>query len=231
MSPGDEDGGGPNAGRANSVPRAALNLRLGSARAARARQTGIECASWVVVFGVQQAQRRDGARADKSSAPMQDPRRVASHKRKAHSPPTPSHTHQDPVIKGDVSKVAVLILDAGGAAVERFVASLAVRPEILASVEPADVEAALRSALLKLRFVDGALAPLPPHCTFEVVAAANGRGALPGGEWGDASAAAAPRPPRGVEAPRSPPRGVLPLKSADAGGGALKLNVFVETAA
>ena len=138
---------------------------------------------------------------------------------------------QDPVIKGDVSKVAVLILDAGGAAVERFVASLALRPEILASVEPADVEAALRSALLKLRFVDGALAPLPPHCTFEVVAAATGRGALPGGEWGDAHAAERTPSPRGGDAPASPPRGVLPLKSANAGGGALMLNVYVEAAA
>ena len=142
-----------------------------------------------------------------------------------------SHPPQDPVIKGDVSKVAVLILDAGGAAVERFVASLALRPEILASVEPSDVEAALRSALLKLRFVDGALAPLPPHCTFEVVAAANGRGVLPGGEWGDAHVPERVPSPRGGDAPASPPRGVLPLKSANAGGGALMLNVYVEAAA
>lgn len=36
-----------------------------------------------------------------------------------------------------------------------------VRPEILASVEPEDVEAALRSCLLKLQFLETSLKPLP----------------------------------------------------------------------
>ena len=134
---------------------------------------------------------------------------------------------QDPLIRGDISHVAVLILDAAGATVERFVAALALRPEILASVDAADVEGALRSALLKLACVDAALAPLPPHCTFEVTAAASGRGCLPAEEWADGGE----RPRRaGAGAAPPPPPGVLPLKSAAAGGGALKLSLYVEAA-
>ena len=44
-------------------------------------------------------------------------------------PPCPfNHTSfsQDPLIRGDISKVAVLILDANGALLERFVADLKV---------------------------------------------------------------------------------------------------------
>ena len=249
-------------------------------------------------------------------------------------PPCPfNHTSfsQDPLIRGDISKVAVLILDANGALLERFVADLKVRrfcassvqprkkkkktsqkqtkktqtssfsfhsskkkkkkkkvqAEILASVEPEDVEAALRSALLKLQrsgdgafgggiegeeendnarggaggAAGGALRPLPKGCTFEVVAHARSRDALPRDAWVDAdpvaaaAAAAAAARRRGSPVLKDaavpdddggggddnggdddertsslllPPRGVLPLKSARAGGGALRLQVYVE---
>jgi hypothetical protein len=241
-------------------------------------------------------------------------------------PPLFQRIQQDPLIRGDIGKVAVLILDANGALLERFVADLKVRlfvfllrrgyaetqsqkyatprkpllltplfpfsfpqqvqAEILASVEPEDVEAALRSALLKLQragdgvsacggggggvegeeennssaAAGGALRPLPKGCTFEVVAHARSRDALPRDAWVDAdpvaAAAAAARAvarkgrgtsgggggggPEGTEAAAEagdeeassslllPPRGVLPLKSARAGGGALRLQVYVE---
>ena len=171
-----------------------------------------------------------------------------------------------------------------------------VQAEILASVEPEDVEAALRSALLKLQragdaacggiegeeennasglaaagggiaTAGGALRPLPKGCTFEVVAHARSRDALPRDAWVDAdpvaaaaAAAAAARRRTGSPAGSGgalkdaaaaatasasgadgdddddertsslllPPRGVLPLKSARAGGGALRLQVYVE---
>lgn len=201
-------------------------------------------------------------------------------------PPLFQRIQQDPLIRGDIGKVAVLILDANGALLERFVADLKVQAEILASVEPEDVEAALRSALLKLQragdgvsacggggggvegeeendssaAAGGALRPLPKGCTFEVVAHARSRDALPRDAWVDAdpvaAAAAAARAvarkgrgtsgcgggggPEGTEAAAEagdeeassslllPPRGVLPLKSARAGGGALRLQVYVE---
>lgn len=220
----------------------------------------------------------------------------------------------------------MLILDANGALLERFVADLKVRfffffsflswlrrkkkqakrrknstssfffllsikkqvqAEILASVEPEDVEAALRSALLKLQragdaafggggvegdeennkasgggtaTAGGALRPLPKGCTFEVVAHARSRDALPRDAWVDAdpvaaaAAAAAAARRRRTRSPAGsggalkdaddgddnddddertsslllPPRGVLPLKSARAGGGALRLQIYVE---
>lgn len=169
-----------------------------------------------------------------------------------------------------------------------------VQAEILASVEPEDVEAALRSALLKLQragdaafgcggveegdeennkasgggisaataTAGGALRPLPKGCTFEVVAHARSRDALPRDAWVDAdpvaaaAAAAAAARRRRTGSPSGsgsggalkdaddeddnddddertsslllPPRGVLPLKSARAGGGALRLQVYVE---
>lgn len=149
-----------------------------------------------------------------------------------------------------------------------------VRPEILASVDPEDVEAALRSALLKLQFLDAVLAPLPPGCTFEVIAYATARAALPPGSWVDADAgragavgsysddsvsgsdgdgSASPGSPlsplggagvggahdhhhggsggghRHPFSPSAPGPAILPLKSLSAGGGALSLQVFVET--
>ena len=91
-------------------------------------------------------------------------------------PPCPHTTHplfpsrnslQDALIAGTVRRFAVLVLDQNGLVVERFVAALAVRPEILASVEPEDVEAALRSCLLKLQFLETSLEPLPAGASRE----------------------------------------------------------------
>lgn len=85
--------------------------------------------------------------------------------REARSVPRPQL--QDALIAGTVRRFAVLVLDQNGLVVERFVAALAVRPEILASVEPEDVEAALRSCLLKLQFLETSLEPLPAGASRE----------------------------------------------------------------
>ena len=47
------------------------------------------------------------------------------------------------------------------------------------------MEAALRSCLLKLQFLETSLKPLPAGCTFEVLAYASDRAALPIASWVD----------------------------------------------
>lgn len=92
----------------------------------------------------------------------------------------------DSFMSGTGRRFGVLVLNKAGVCVERYVAALALRPEILASVDPADVEAALRSCLMKLQYLETSLKPLPPGCTFEIMAYADDRSALPIASWVDA---------------------------------------------
>ncbi|KAK9826794.1 hypothetical protein WJX81_001690 [Elliptochloris bilobata] len=94
---------------------------------------------------------------------------------------------QAPLVRGLLGKVAVLILDSRGCVVEKYAVQLQCHMEILASLDVDDVEAALRSCLLKLQFADACLKPARKGCTFEVVAYAAERGALPLSAWVEAA--------------------------------------------
>lgn len=92
--------------------------------------------------------------------------------------------------QGSLSQVAVALLRPDSTLAERYV----VEPRLLASPTGAPVaeltaealaeaEASLRGALMKLQYIDAYLGPPPRHCTFELVAHAATRGALPTDSW------------------------------------------------
>lgn len=79
---------------------------------------------------------------------------------------------------GSVRKLALVVLSPSGQPVERFVAALqlpgpgeAPPPgEAIAGAGERELERGLKDCLLKLQFQDAGLRPLPPGCTFELVA-------------------------------------------------------------
>eukprot|EP00884_Botryococcus_braunii_P004190 jgi/Botrbrau1/13772/Bobra.0056s0027.1 len=124
---------------------------------------------------------------------------------------------KDPLIQGVVKQVAVLILNAHGLVIEKFIADLKMQAEILPSVNAEDIESALRDCLLKLQYMDSCLKPLPKGCTFEIVAYASSQNAVSQHSW-----------VRSEPPPRTTRPNVVPIKSAKAGAGAFQLQLYAE---
>lgn len=83
-------------------------------------------------------------------------------------------TSLKPLIRqGHVQKFAVAFFDRKQIAVEKFVFKLSVNQAFRAKVPVSDLEYALRGFLIKLPLSESLLTPLPPDCSFEIVAYSN----------------------------------------------------------
>jgi hypothetical protein len=59
------------------------------------------------------------------------------------------------------------------------------RGPVAAGLDVEGLEAALRSALLKLQYIDSYLHPLPPGCSYELAAVTAGRGEMRATAWAE----------------------------------------------
>ncbi|CAK0736167.1 hypothetical protein CVIRNUC_000702 [Coccomyxa viridis] len=125
-------------------------------------------------------------------------------------------------MRGLIERIAILVLDSSGSVVERFNMQLKVQPEILQSVDVEDIESALRGCLLKLQYANASLGPCKEGCTFEVVAYTSQRSSIPKDTWVDGE----PQSPvshNGGDLPS-----LVPIKSAQVGSGALRVQLYAE---
>mmetsp|Transcript_11489 Transcript_11489/g.29436 ORF Transcript_11489/g.29436 Transcript_11489/m.29436 type:complete len:204 (-) Transcript_11489:368-979(-) len=129
---------------------------------------------------------------------------------------------------GSVRKLALVVLSPSGQPVERFVAALqlpgpgeAPPPgEAIAGAGERELERGLKDCLLKLQFQDAGLRPLPPGCTFELVAYSADPDVAPQ-QWVEE----APQPGQHLEL-ASPE--IIPVKSAHLPGAGFSLQLHIE---
>eukprot|EP00897_Mesotaenium_endlicherianum_P003073 jgi/Mesen1/2794/ME000170S01903 len=130
-----------------------------------------------------------------------------------------THRLQDWIQQGAVNKVAIVILDDKHCPVERFVFTIQTDQSASALRLPVkEIEYVLRAFLLKITVCDSALTPIPPDCTWEIVAYTKqlpSTGSANSHFWLPADASEMPQP-----------SGITPIKSLDTSP--LKLQLHVE---